>query len=246
MIEICDFHISMYGLTQVLIFGAILFVILKLLRKGLSLLLFPTVYRPLVIRILPAAGALLWMAFAYWAVRTLIENRYYSAFAWMAILVIVMVWISWFALKDCFAGLILKIHDDYEEKQHLKVGSIEGTIRKMGLLDVEIEQENGDRVKIPYGRISGEIHWKSKRNEESNYYRFVIHVAGNISVDSILDRLRLSILNTPWAASNREPHIKVLGRRDNEVNCEVGVYALSADYFHALERDIKRQMGCLN
>jgi hypothetical protein len=51
---------------------------------------------------------------------------------------------------------------------------------------------------------------------------------------------------TGKANGTRNPIIKVLGRRDNEVNCEVGVYALSADYFHALERDIKRQMGCLN
>jgi len=58
-----------------------------------------------------------------------------------------------------------------------------------------------------------------------------------------MDRLRLCVLNSPWAASNKEPQIKLLGSTEGEVDCEVTVYALNTAYFHILERDVIKQMS---
>ncbi len=243
MIDASDFQVSAYGLIQALVIGALLFLVLRLVQKGLRLPLFPAAYRRSLVRIFPALEAFIWLVFAFWSLYAVIRTRYYATLAWLAVLVIALVWISWFALRDYFAGLILKIHDDYEENQHLRVRDIEGTILKMGLLDVEIEQENSDKVKVPYSRILGEIHWKGERDEGGNYHKFAIRIPRNISIDSILEKLRLSVLNSPWAASNKEPCINVISSTEKEVNCEVGVYALNSDYFYVLERDIKRQMS---
>jgi len=243
MIEISEFRISGYGLLQALAVGVLLFAVLKLLRRGLRLLPAPMAYRRLVPRIFPAAAACSWFAFAYWALQVVVESPSFRNLAWLLVLVIALGWLAWFALRDYFAGLVLKVHDDYQEGQRLKVGDIEGSILRLGPLDMEIEQSNGERVKIPFGRIAGEIHWKNKAHEGPNYHKFVIHMARSMSVDLILDRLRLSVLNSPWAAPNREPQIRLIGQTDREVNCEVCVYALHTDYFHLLERDVKQQIS---
>ncbi len=243
MIETSELNISGYGFLQAFILGILLFFVLKALRKGVSLLLLSTGYRRLILRIFPAAGALVWIAFAYWAVHSIIQSRYYATLAWLAVLTISSAWIAWFALRDYFAGLILRIHDDYEENQHFRLGDIEGTIRKLSLLNIELEQENGERVKIPYGRISGEIHWKNREREGPNYHKFFIHMAKSASIDLILDKLRLCILNSPWAASNKEPQIRLIGQSEKGVDCEVCAYALNTDYGHILEMDVKKQMS---
>jgi hypothetical protein len=242
MTGLIGFDISGYGIFQAFVLGVLLFLLLKVLRKVLSLILFPTTYRAMIVRLFPAAGICAWLAFAYWAVRAIILNKSYAALAWTGILLIAFIWFSWFALRDYFAGVILKIHDNYEEGQRFKVGTVEGTIKKRRLLDIEIEQENGDSVYIPYSRISGEVHWKNAAYEGPHYHKFVLRIRKKMSVDSIIERLRLCIFSSPWAATNKEPQIKLLNQTEDSVDCEVCVYALNNDYFHVLERDVRNQM----
>ena len=244
MNEIINFHISGYRLFEAFVLGSLLFLILKMLRKALNLLLHSTAHRRWIVRIFPAAGAFAWIAFAYWALNAILTNPVHASLAWLAVLLTVFACFSWFALKDYFAGLILRIHDNYEEGQRFKVGDVEGTIRRLRLLDVEIERENGEKIQIPYNRISGEIHWKNPAYKSPNYHKFIIGIKRNASIDTILDRLRLCIFNSPWAATNKEPQIRILSQTENAVDCEVCVYALNGNYFHILEREVRKQMSC--
>lgn len=241
MNRIIDLQLSEFAILRILVAGLLLFLAFRGLHRILVMLPAHRAYRNVMHRLFPAFEAVAWLFYALWGIDVLFTDQLYHTLAVSILLTLLMIWISWFAIKDWIAGFILKVQDVYECDQSLQIGEIRGRICHLGPLALEIEQENGDRVKIPYSKISGHIHWRHPPETASNYYRFRVMIPHTASVPEAIDALRVTILQSPWSATQREPQITLLQETEQVYVFEAMVYAMRRGFAQALEDDVKQQ-----
>ena len=148
MTQFIDLQFSELGVFQVLAGGILLFGVFRLLYRVVTMAPAPRV-RMIIHRLFPAVETVGWLFYAFWSTSIVFTDRFYHTLAILTLLAILAIWVSWFALKDWIAGVVLRIQDVYETDQYIQLGDIRGRIARMGYLSLEIEQENGDRAKIP-------------------------------------------------------------------------------------------------
>ena len=241
MNEMINFSFSELAFLRALILGICLFLGLKLVHRGLQFFSHLRGYRALLYRSLPVIEASLWLFYAVWAVGAIFKEGLYYNTALMMILAIAVSLVSWFAIRDWIAGIVLKIQDAYEDGQEISIRNIQGTIRRVGHLALEIELPEGEQIKIPYSQISGQIRGRSRPDTTSNHHRFEIEIKREIPLSEAQEQLRNAILNSPWSAFDREPQIKLLNETAAHYLFEAIVYAPGVGCGQAIEEDVKEQ-----
>lgn len=239
MVEFATMKFSGWALVEALTSGVGLLVLFWLAHRVLDLI--PRLRAQLVLyRILSGIEAVIWAAYAFWALDRVFVDPLYSAVATLSLLTVLGGLFAWFVIKDWLAGVVLRIQDVYESDQFLELGERRGRVTRLGHLTIEIEQEDGDRVKIPYSRISGQIHSIHHPEALSNYYRFRITVPRPVSVADATLALRTAILNTPWSSPNKPTRINLLETKQESYTFEAVVYATRQSFAQSIEDAVRQ------
>ena len=241
MNEIIEFRISDLALFKVLSFGVALLFIFRFLHRLLDALLRLRDFFAPLSRVLPVVEAVLWLTYIVWAVGAVFSQGLYYNAALLMVLTISLALVSWFAARDWIAGLILRVQDAYATGQKIRFGEVEGTIRQVGHLALEIELSDGEQAKIPYSRISGQIRSQIRPDITSNYYHFEIEIGNEIPLSEARHILRTAIMNSPWTAFEQEPQIKLLTETSTHYSFEVVVYTTGAGGGQIIEHQVKEQ-----
>lgn len=248
MNDMIHFEISRFTLLEMLFLGVVLFVILRLVRRLINRLVLPGSSgfgtRPLrrhLRRFWPLIETIIWTLFALNALAAVFQDRLYYTGALMIVLLVATAWFSWFVLKDWFAGVILRIRDVYQPNQMIKIGDIRGTVRRLGDLTLEIEQEDGEIAEIPYSQANSQIHWKSTpERSAATAYRFEVRIAKNARpLAEARDTLRAAILFSPWLPSRQIPQIHLLEETPEHFRFEVKIAAPDRQIARAVEADVR-------
>lgn len=241
MNEITTLQLSELVLLRILVGGLLLFGIFRGMHRLLSLVPAQRGYRTAAHRLLPVLEASAWLFYALRSINALFTQPVYHTAAVSGLLVMLLVWISWFAVKDWTAGFVLRTQDIYEQGQNFQVGDIRGRINHVGFLAMEVEQPNGDIVKIPYSKISSQIHGRPTSETTVNDHRFQIMVPKSDSWTKVKTSLRRVILTSPWAATQREPQLRPTQETESHYIVEVTVYASNRAFAQVIEEDVRRQ-----
>jgi len=235
-----DLDISERAVLQTLVAGVLLYFLFRLLSRILNIIPEHRL-RPALTRLLSAIEGIGWIFFLFWAVGKLFTEPLYNTIATLFLLAIVGVWIAWYAVRDWIAGVLLKVQDVYESDQFIQLDDMQGRVTRLGYLSMEIEQENGDRVKIPYSKISGQIHSIHHPEVLSNYYRFQVSVPQTSSAVDASNALRTAILNTPWSSPQKPIRINLVQESENMYVFEAMVYATRQSFAQAIEDAVRQE-----
>jgi hypothetical protein len=231
-------QISAIAVLQMAIAGAFLYILLRVLRRGLEILPFRKVRRG-CLRIFPLFESFTWLYYFVWSLGLFLQERLSYSIALWIVGASIAVWLSWFCLKDAVAGIVVKLQDADEGAVRLRVGSVEGRVRSMGYLTVLIELDSGETVRLPYSRIVGEPRWKRRLEEITNQHRFEITTVKDADVAVTLRKLRTSVLNSPWSSAREEPRVSLLRDEDRTYTFEVVVRGLGQKSLLAMEADMR-------
>ena len=241
MNEVIEFRLSELALFKVLSFGVVLLFLFRFLHRLLDALLRLRGFLAPLSRVLPVVEAALWLTYVVWAVGAVFaEGLYYNA-ALLMVLAISLALVSWFAARDWIAGIILRVQDAYKTGQKIRFDEVEGTIRQVGHLALEIELSDGEQAKIPYSRISGRIRSQIRPDMTSNYYHFEIEIGNEIPLSEARQILRTAIMNSPWTTFDQEPQIKLLTDTSNHYSFEAVVHTTGVGGGQAIEHHVKEQ-----
>ncbi|MFC1525934.1 mechanosensitive ion channel domain-containing protein [Candidatus Latescibacterota bacterium] len=243
MMEVMDFRFSELAFLRAVAVGILMLAVFRLLYMGLNRLARRRRSRLPLMRSLPLLEAATGLLYVVWALGSVLERGLYYNAALFMVLAIAALLLTWFAARDWVAGIILKVEDAYELGQRLRCGEVEGTIRSVGHLSVEVELAHGERVKIPYSRVSGQMRALMSGDAPREHHRFQIDVEGPIEAAAAARRLRETIINSAWSALDREPQIRVVEEGQTHTVLEAVVYAPGAAQAESLERDVRAQCG---
>ncbi|MGD9487012.1 MAG: mechanosensitive ion channel domain-containing protein [Calditrichaceae bacterium] len=239
MKQIFELPLSQFAIIKVLIFAFALFLIIKLFERIAKVVFVKRIYRLYFQRYYPILETVVWLLFVLWSIDQIFKDRLYYSVALILIILVTLVWISWFAVRDFIAGIIFKAQDVYEAGQWIKISEIEGRLKSIGYLSLEIEIESGEIIKFPYSKITGVIHSISDPEEHSNHHRFEIELNRANSLKENVELLRRIILNSPWTLLTKAPQIQLLEENENHFVFEIFVYSISKEFFRHIENDVK-------
>jgi hypothetical protein len=106
-------------------------------------------------------------------------------------------------------------------------------------LQLNLHQENGVIIKIPYNKISGAIHHKGEAEDRSMHHQFELEIADKYSLQDVRSLVREAVLLSAGARFSREPRVIHKGTEDKKQIYEVTISALSPDYNKLIESNVK-------
>lgn len=248
MMGVMDLRFSELAFLRVVVVGMAMLVVFRLLSMGLQRLARRRRFHLALARSLPVLEATAGLLYVVWSLGSVLERGLYYNVALFMVLAIAALLLTWFAARDWVAGIILKVEDTYEAGQRLRCGDVEGIIRAVGHLSLAVELVNGERVKVPYSRLSGQTRALRKGDAPRGRFHFQVAVTGHPVTGHPVAatetrRLREAIVNSPWSALDREPQIRVLEESDTQLLLEAVVFAPGAAQAESLERDVRAQFG---
>ncbi len=193
--------------------------------------------------ILPVAELLSWLGFIVWCIRQIYEAEAYATLIGVSVVILLLLLPSWYLIRDLILGIILVIQRKIELNTHVEIGDISGKIVKIDYFTFDIKTKEGNIETIPYSKIRSKVISKSGENInlEKQLICFTIPIQKNI--DEAVEKLKLTVLNSPWVAASQQPIIKTINIVNEKHVIEVFVYLLKKDYVEKIRTYVNKNLG---
>ncbi len=186
-----------------------------------------------------------WVFFAFWGAYVLFGGISYYDHLVFVMAVLLAIGVSWFFFRDFFAGMIMKSECRLEVGQYIKTPEIEGTIVLLGPRYMELENDTGEKLKIPYSRINKQ--WISlpaeTENSLSNHITLKIpHTADPLKVKRIISEEMMGI---PWIVGT-PPKLKITKNDDDQSFLDIRYGLLNEEHSLLVEQRIRKTIQSLS
>lgn len=208
-----------------LFFALGLFLVLRLTSRLLNTMSAKQSVRRMMLRIYPLFEFLVWLGFGLWGLNLLLSDYTFYSTLVVALVIILVVIVGWYFLRDFVAGVILKTEVPFEINQQIKTATHKGTLQKAGYRSVELIDNKGEVIKIPFSQLSSSSFSVVDVNSQQGH-EVLLKVKSDISFDTLSSSIKQSLLLLPWVSVNREPCIKEIEHIDNS--------SLIAVFFHTV------------
>lgn len=195
--------------------------------------------RKAVDRIAPVVAAAVGFVYLVLAARIVFDQ--FPSYVPIALILLLGAWvgISWFALRDFMAGVILRSGRVVEVGDRIEVDGVVGRVETLGLRTMTVQTKSGDEAVVPYGRAAQASIKRSPVRDGVSPYMFRLAVPEAADLVVFQRRVRETALISHWSSPVREPQVSVLGPGELEVT----VYALDADHGPAIEATVRAGLG---
>lgn len=170
------------------------------------------------------------------------SNIFFSVLLFLSLLIL-LYWFSQFALRDCIAGLVFKADNRFSVGDILVVGEVKGEIKQFHYRNIEIENENGNLILLPYTMLLGMISSPQKISETVLSYSFEISVTRDYPYNKAADLLKKHILSLPWAIIKNEPKIQLLKESENTLLLKITIFSFDDVYFQPMRKRIEEYIS---
>ncbi len=157
---------------------------------------------------LPVVELVAWVAFSFWGVLIFFGGHLYYDLIVGIMAVLLIFGLAWFVFRDILAGVLLKTEKSLQPGQLLKTPVVEGRIKKLGTRSLELINEAGETVKIPYSRLSNELFILPPEDEDSLPHQLQLPIPRGQAPDSVKKQVHERLLTMPWVI-NPPPVVEV-------------------------------------
>ena len=187
-------------------------------------------------RFLPIVEIVVWLVFISWAVIYFLNNPTSRAIFLLTLCAALLIIISWVAMRDIFAGIILRLDSSFNLNEWIKIKDIDGKIVKLGYRTFELETGTGEMVNIPYSRVSGEIRTKPSVSEKIKSHAFSVNLPKTYPIDETAKELKFTLANAPWSSLKKLPTVKFIRETQDRYQFEVIIYSMKVSYFQHIKK----------
>ena len=195
---------------------------------------------------MPVTELLIWLLFFIWSVQYLFSRGYLITAVPFIVFLIVIIYLSWFILKDIVAGVIFKTSNNLRINDHASVAGVSGKIISIGNTHLDIEDYSGRIVSIPYSKIVGSIVLRNYPSQSLLSHNFIFTITKDQmpgGIFEIMDKLRGTILTLPWSSQKKEPKIILEIETADSVLFNITIYSLDETYFMKTEKFLEEKFS---
>lgn len=150
---------------------------------------------------------------------------------------------AWFVIRDVIAGIVLRAEHDLQPGHIIRADDAAGTIHRIGARSIEIEAADGQRVRIPYGRLGSAPLAISRPREDGGALHFTVTLQRRGGGRDDVARIRAAALNAFFASARREPHIRLVAEDAHVRSYDVTIYAADPAFLPAIEEAVTEALN---
>ena len=159
----------------------------------------------------------------------------------VVLVVVLVILLSWFLVRDFIAGVLLKSQQIYKVGQIIKTAQYSGRITRMGNLHLSLQTEQGESARIPYSVLTSSVILKQKQDfADTNF--FSISVPQSLTKEEWIRKLESDILSSPWVSTKANPVIKITDETIDSYVFSISVVTLNPEHALHLETLLKKSL----
>jgi hypothetical protein len=227
------------SLLYFILSGLFLYFLLKLGHKLLLAYAGRKLMKNSVDKWFPLFETGVWVFFAFWGAYVLFGGIVHYDYLIFIMAVLLAIGVSWFFFRDFFAGMIMKSECRLEVGQYIKTPEIEGTIIRLGPRYLELENDSGEKLNIPYSVLNK--HWISLPADAdkslSNHF--------SVRIPDSADPIRLKrlvyeeMMGMPWIVGV-SPKLKIHKDKSDQTFLDIRYGLLKEEHALLVEQRIKQ------
>jgi small-conductance mechanosensitive channel len=214
---------------KILLLALVLFITLRYISWFFNVLHYRQKIRMAFLRIFPLVEMTIWFSFIFWSSGQLFEDITVYPLLTGSMIVIIVVIVGWYLLRDFISGIILKAENAFEPGQKITTSAGSGTINRLGYRSMKIINNEGENVTIPYSLLSSRNIIKPSDDGKWEGYFIRLKVSSAYSRESIIEILKNRMLEMPWIISGDKITISIIKEKDEINSIEIHFRSLNPE-----------------
>ena len=145
-----------------------------------------------------------------------------------------------FWVSDLIAGVLFRNHYQLSEGDMLHFGNIKGKIVRTGNKFIELENQEGYSVYIPYSQLQNGIFMKSESKMLSPGFTFDLNITSDEDFEDLSQKIKITLLSLPWTSSRKEPEISLKKRKGSSKTLTISVHAIDRTFSSKIEQHLRK------
>ena len=235
--------LPLFSSIEFLVFVLLIYI---LIRVGVKIISYINVFRKPYIfikKILPILDLAIAITVTYWFIYRIFKDLDLLPIVMAIITLILLTLFGWLWGRDFITGIILKSENYFEKNKKIRLNNQSGKIIKTTLRYLEFETDEGEAIRVPYSKISGE--YFSKLSPIEKYESHLITLRANKAADTktLREALRKSIYNSPWYLVGKEPLIEITSSTEGGYKIDLNVYTINSSHRELIIQDLMSGLG---
>ncbi|MBU1168520.1 MAG: mechanosensitive ion channel [Proteobacteria bacterium] len=240
MIEL--FHdISELTVIEILAAGMGLFIGLRLIQKGLHVLVAREQVNPMINRVFPIVEFSVWIVFLMWGAKLIFQTGIAGTMVLLVLMVGLLAWTGSFVVRDWIAGVVFKAEDRYRLNDKVSFRNVHGRLTYLGYRSLTIETPGGSHVEIPYSALVKESVME-KFPGKSASATFRLTLTSQESFPEVQKKIQTIVLCAPWSSIVHKPQIRLAEHQGDQYSVDVDAYLLDQACAPDLEAYVRGHM----
>jgi hypothetical protein len=176
----------------------------------------------------------------------LLSGRMYYTYIVVGMVLIILGLITWYFIRDVFAGALFKLHNELDQGDFIKIGNLSGQIKAAKLTHLEITSESGQTVKIPHTRLNQEL--ISSTSSPEGLEEFTVRLVHDkrYSKPELEEKIRFVLSTSPWCSFKQAPLLVLQHEDAAAYTYDVLLYTMNQQHLRFVENQLKNGLeGCL-
>ena len=209
------------NLIYVVILGLALFFAMQLINRIASLISGENKWVMLLRRTLPLVELIVWLAFAFWAASIIFPDYTFRRLVIGAMTIVLVLALGWYVFRDFLNGILLKTESALKTGQTIKTSFVSGKIISIGYRTLQLETDKGERLRVPYSRLSDAIVIQPPQKGQSHTHMFNFFLKDGSKAQQVTEKVYRELVNMTWVISENEPGVNLVHNESGEISLEV-------------------------
>lgn len=202
------------NIVQIILLVISLWVLLRAIQYFARITLSRKTHYSFFLKIFPWTEAAAWAAVLFWTMQRLVNDQQILFILNTTFSIVIILLISWFVLRDFIAGTALRANQMLDTGVKIKISNIAGIITSIGFFTLEIQNSEGEKVRIPYHQLFDQqfVRQSEKGQGKTHSMKTVVHQKWG--AQNIQQSLERKLLELPWILPHEDMKIKLFPRDD--------------------------------
>ncbi len=195
-------------------------------------------YRAVLPRLWGLLEGTFWLCFGFWATRIVVATESIVAVVAAGVVVLVLLLLGINALRDISAGLLLVIERPYDLGDYVSIGGTEGVVQAFRTRSLELVNDAGRQVILPYRTISGAVEVIRGGHRLAHRVRLNLPIEAFSETQEALKRAMELVTTSPWAQLDGKPRLELVTDAEGRAILQVEAYAFCKEAQPKLSADV--------
>ena len=233
-----SFSFPLFSAFEFLVF---IFLIYILLRVALKVISYISVLRKpylFIKKFVPLVDLAILITVTFWFTSWIFRDSDLLPIIIAIVALILLSLFGWLLGRDFIAGIILKSENYFEKNKKIRLNNQSGKIVKTTFRYLEFETDDGEAIRVPFSRITGEYFTKLSTTVKYESQLITLHVNKANDTKTLRETLRKSVFNSPWYLIRKEPIIEIISSDEGYYKINLGVYTLNSSHIDLIRQEL--------